>query len=64
MTNGRRVAAWLLLAAALGLTILGQIYYYHRRAYGWDGLLFHLIAALCFVLAWRLAQPAAPRTVT
>jgi 4-amino-4-deoxy-L-arabinose transferase-like glycosyltransferase len=60
VTKGRRVAAWLLLAAALCLTILGQIYFYQRREYGWDGLLFHLAAALCFVLAWRLSQAAPP----
>ncbi len=61
MTEGRRVAAWLLLAAALCLTILGQIYFFQRREYGWDGLVFHLAAALCFVLALRLSRAPAPR---
>ena len=58
MTRGRRVAAWLLLAAALILVILGQFYFFQRREYGWDGLFFHLLAALCFILAWRLSIPA------
>jgi len=56
------VAAWLLLAAALCLVLLGQIYFYQRREYGWDGLVFHLLAALCFLLAWRLSRPPKPRT--
>ena len=56
------MAAWLLLAAALCLVILGQIYFFQRREYGWDGLVFHLVAALCFLLAWRLSRPAKPRT--
>jgi 4-amino-4-deoxy-L-arabinose transferase-like glycosyltransferase len=55
------VAAWLLLAAALCLVILGQIYFYQRREYGWDGLVFHLTATICFLLAWRLSKPAKPR---
>ena len=55
------MAAWLLLAAALCLAILGQIYFFQRREYGWDGLVFHVMAALCFLLAWRLSKPAKPR---
>jgi hypothetical protein len=62
VTKGRRLAAWLLLAAALCLVVLGQIYFYQRREYGWDGLVFHLMAAICFLLAWRLSRPTkAPR---
>jgi 4-amino-4-deoxy-L-arabinose transferase-like glycosyltransferase len=61
VTKGRRVAAWLLLAAALGLAILGQIYFFRRREYAWDGLVFHVMAALCFVLAWHLTKPPKPR---
>lgn len=57
MTKGRRTAAWLLLAAALGLAILGQFYFYQRREYLWDGLVLHGLAALCFLLAWRLSMP-------
>ncbi len=57
MTKGRRVAAWLLLAAALGLAILGQFYFSQRREYLWDGLVLHGLAALCFLLAWRLSKP-------
>ena len=58
------MAAWLLLAAALGLAILGQIYFFQRREYGWDGLVFHVMAALCFVLAWHLTKPAKPRATS
>jgi 4-amino-4-deoxy-L-arabinose transferase-like glycosyltransferase len=64
VTRGRRVAAWLLLAAALGLAILGQIYFFQRREYAWDGLVFHVLAALCFVLAWYLTRPTRPRAVS
>ncbi len=55
MTRRRRVAA-LLLAAALGLAALGQYYFFRRREYLWDGLVFHLLAAVCFWRAWRLSQ--------
>ncbi len=58
MTKGRRVAAWLLLATALGLAIVGQFYFFRRREYLWDGLVLHGLAALCFLLAWRLSSPA------
>lgn len=63
MTKGRRWAAGLLLAAALGLASLGQHYFFHRREYLWDGLAFHVLAVLCFALAWHLvtAQPRAAR---
>ncbi|HSR31614.1 MAG TPA: hypothetical protein VLY63_13695, partial [Anaerolineae bacterium] len=61
MTRRRRVAAWLLLAAALGLAILGQIYLFYRREYVWDGVVLHLLAALCFLLAWRLSWPMESR---
>ncbi len=57
MTKGRRVTALLLLAAALVLAGLGQYYFFRRRDYLWDGLVFHLLAALCFILAWRLSLP-------
>ena len=57
MTKGRRVTALVLLAAALVLASLGQYYFFQRRDYLWDGLVFHLLAALCFVLAWRLSLP-------
>jgi 4-amino-4-deoxy-L-arabinose transferase-like glycosyltransferase len=62
VTKGRRVAAWLLLAAALGLAILGQWYFSWRREYVWDGVVFHLLAAICFLLAWHLSQARASRT--
>jgi 4-amino-4-deoxy-L-arabinose transferase-like glycosyltransferase len=55
VTKGRHRAAGLLLAAALGLVSLGQYYFFHRREYLWDGVVFHALAVLCFVLAWRLA---------
>ncbi len=53
MTRRRHVAASLLLAVALASAILGQHYFFERPEYLWDGLVFHGLAALCFVLAWR-----------
>jgi len=53
----RRVAAWLLLVAALCLAILGQFYFFRRREYVWDGLVFHLLAVSCFLLSWHLSRP-------
>jgi 4-amino-4-deoxy-L-arabinose transferase-like glycosyltransferase len=44
----------LLLVAALALAALGQLYF-QRGEYLWDGLIFYGLAALCFVLAWRVA---------
>ncbi|MBN1137556.1 MAG: glycosyltransferase family 39 protein [Anaerolineae bacterium] len=55
MRRSRRVGAWLLLVAALGLAALGQHYFLHRRDYLWDGLIFFTTAAACFLLAWRVA---------
>ena len=55
VTKGRRAAVLILLAAALGLAALGQFYFLDRRDYLWDGVVFHGLAALCFVLAWRQA---------
>ena len=55
MTRGRRLAALVLLAAALALAALGQDYFARRRDYLWDGLAFYGLAVLCFVLAWRYA---------
>jgi 4-amino-4-deoxy-L-arabinose transferase-like glycosyltransferase len=57
MTRGRRAAALLLLAAALGLATLGQFYFFRRRAYLWDGVVFDALAVLCFLLAWRQLSP-------
>jgi 4-amino-4-deoxy-L-arabinose transferase-like glycosyltransferase len=62
VTKGRRVAAWLLLAAALGLAILGQFYFFRRQEYVWDGVVFHLLAMLCFLLAWRQSLPGETHT--
>lgn len=62
MTKERRVAAGLLLAATLVLAALGQFYFWFRREYLWDGVLFHGLAALCFILAWRQNRPGKPRT--
>lgn len=64
MTKGRRAAVLLLLAAALGLAALGQFYFLDRRNYLWDGVIFHGLAALCFVLAWRqtVARERKPRS--
>jgi 4-amino-4-deoxy-L-arabinose transferase-like glycosyltransferase len=52
--------AWLLLAAALTLVLLGQFYFFYRQSYLWDGLVFHALAVLCFLLAWRLSRPPVP----
>jgi 4-amino-4-deoxy-L-arabinose transferase-like glycosyltransferase len=57
VTKGRRAAALLLLAAALALAALGQYYFFRRREFLWDGVVFHALAVLCFVLAWRQASP-------
>jgi 4-amino-4-deoxy-L-arabinose transferase-like glycosyltransferase len=43
--------------AALCLAILGQFYFLRRREYVWDGLVFHLLAAISFLLSWRLSRP-------
>ena len=61
MDPRRRWAARLALVAALILALLGQVYFFHRRAYLWDGLVLHGLAALCFGLAWRWSLPARPR---
>ncbi len=60
MTKGRRVAASLLLLAAFGLAILGQVYFFRRREYLWDGLVLHVLAVMCFLVAWRLSRPGKP----
>jgi hypothetical protein len=56
------VAASALLAAALGWAVLGQFYFFYRREYLWDGVVFHGLAMLCFVFAWRLIRPRKPRS--
>ncbi|MDX9830739.1 MAG: glycosyltransferase family 39 protein [Anaerolineae bacterium] len=61
MTRGRRVGAWLLLVAALVLTIQGQRYFFYRPDFAWDGLVLHILGAACFLLAWRLGRPAQAR---
>jgi len=57
VTRGRRWAALLLLVAALLLAALGQIYFFYRRDYLWDGVVLYGLALLCSVLAWRLSRP-------
>jgi hypothetical protein len=59
--GGRRLAAWLLLVAALGLTALGQYYFFSRREYLWDGVVLHALAVVCFLWAWRLSRRTPPR---
>ncbi len=61
MTRGRRALSLSLLAAALALAVLGQLYFFRRREYLWDGLIFHGLAAVFFLLAWRCTQPRAPK---
>jgi 4-amino-4-deoxy-L-arabinose transferase-like glycosyltransferase len=60
VTRGRRWAALFLLVAALVLAALGQIYFFYRRDYLWDGVVLYGLALLCFVLAWRLSHPRPP----
>lgn len=55
MTRRRQLAASLLLTAALALAVLGQLYFFRRPEYLWDGVAFHGLAAICFLLAWRAA---------
>ena len=57
MTRRRRSLAILLLAAALVFAAAGQLYFLFRREYLWDGVVFHGVAAVCFLLAWRCALP-------
>ena len=61
MIRGRRLAAWLLLVAALGLAALGQYYFFSRREYLWDGVILHGLAVVCFLWAWRLSRRGAPQ---
>jgi len=58
VTRGRRVGAWLLLVAALALTIQGQRYFFTRPDYAWDGLVLCALGGVCFLAAWRLVSPA------
>ncbi len=58
MTRSRRFGAWALLVVALGLAVLGQEYFLHRRDFVWDGVAFFAAAATCFLLAWRVSRPA------
>ncbi|MEJ2210418.1 MAG: glycosyltransferase family 39 protein [Anaerolineae bacterium] len=62
MTRGRRIAAWLVLLAALVLAIQGQRYLFYRPEYVWDGVVLHALGLAGFALAWRLAHPRAPGT--
>ena len=65
MTTRHRAAALALLALAIALAIAAQFYFLRRQQYRWDGLIFALLAALCFILSWRLAttRPAGARPV-
>jgi 4-amino-4-deoxy-L-arabinose transferase-like glycosyltransferase len=64
VTKSHRLKALLLLAAAVGLAALGQFYFFRRREYLWDGVVFHALAAICFLFAWRLGQPDRARSST
>ncbi len=57
MKKEGRGLALALLGAALVLVGLGQFYLFRRPDYRWDGLVFHLAAAACFLLAWRQVRP-------
>jgi 4-amino-4-deoxy-L-arabinose transferase-like glycosyltransferase len=49
-----------LLAAALVFAALGQFYFFWRRQYVWDGIIFMTLAIACFVVVLRRssARPA------
>jgi 4-amino-4-deoxy-L-arabinose transferase-like glycosyltransferase len=61
VTQRRRLPGLLLLLAALVLVGLGQFYLLRRPDFRWDGVVFHLAAAVCFLLAWRQIRPGTPR---
>jgi 4-amino-4-deoxy-L-arabinose transferase-like glycosyltransferase len=61
VTPRRRTAALALLVAALALAVLGQVYFFRRPEYVWDGVVLHALAIACFLLAWRLVEPARRR---
>jgi 4-amino-4-deoxy-L-arabinose transferase-like glycosyltransferase len=61
VTKGRRALALFLLLAALVLIALGQFYFFRRRDYLWDGVVFHSAAVVCFLLAWRQTRTTQPR---
>jgi 4-amino-4-deoxy-L-arabinose transferase-like glycosyltransferase len=61
VTKGRRSLALFLLLAALLLVALGQFYFFHRPDYLWDGVVFHGLAVICFLLAWHQVRPEKPR---
>ncbi len=54
-----RLKAGLLLVGTVGFALLGQLYFFGRRAYAWDGVIFMAIALLCFALLIR--KPTTPR---
>ncbi|RMF36129.1 MAG: hypothetical protein D6759_03930, partial [Chloroflexi bacterium] len=53
----------LLFLGGLALALLGQVYFFHRRDYFWDGVAFHLLGLLLLLLAWRRTglRPRRPR---
>jgi 4-amino-4-deoxy-L-arabinose transferase-like glycosyltransferase len=46
----------LLLAGAIGFAALAQFYFFYRRAYAWDGVIFCGLALLCFSRLLRQAD--------
>jgi len=48
-----RLNRYLLLAGALGLAALGQFYFFRRREYLWDGIIFWVLALVCFARLTR-----------
>ncbi len=51
-----RLKAGLLLASAMGFALLGQFYFFERREYYWDGIIFTTIALISFV--WLIVLAA------
>jgi 4-amino-4-deoxy-L-arabinose transferase-like glycosyltransferase len=56
-----RLKTGLLLVGVVGFATLGQYYLLYRREYVWDGVIFIIIALVCFALLTR--APTAPLAV-
>ena len=61
MSERHRPPALAFLVLALAWAALAQFYFLRRPQYRWDGLFFAALAAICFLLSWRLATPPAVR---
>jgi 4-amino-4-deoxy-L-arabinose transferase-like glycosyltransferase len=61
----KRLKAGLLLIGTVGLALLGQHYFFHRRAYVWDALIFFALSLCCFAAAMRTVRqtPVPPHPI-